>query len=173
MSTTIELIDRHRTEARQKAPYRRNFKSHYVKINTNTEAVKPDMTTKQKVCPICHKAFTVHDGFREKRKSYCYECVPDIEHRVCSKTTYIKRAIKHQLILYKGGKCERCGYNLSEAALQFHHKDQKEKDFNISGLRPRVDTDMSVLYAEVDKCELLCANCHAIEHYAQDKPETQ
>ena len=46
-------------------------------------------------------------------------------------TRYAKR-IKEQLVEYKGGKCERCGYNKSMRALEFHHLDPSEKDFGIS-----------------------------------------
>ena len=70
------------------------------------------------------------------------------------------------LIEYKGGKCEKCGYNKCDAALQFHHKNPEEKDFAISTINLNTETiTMSDLYKEVDKCALLCANCHAEEHY--------
>ena len=42
-----------------------------------------------------------------------------------------RRRKKIELVEYKGGKCERCGYNKTIQALQFHHLDPKEKDFAI------------------------------------------
>jgi len=68
--------------------------------------------------------------------------------------------MKRQLVEYAGGKCVRCGYDNSYAALQFHHKDDS-KEFGI-GSKVR---SIEYMKAEVDKCELLCANCHA-EHHA-------
>ena len=47
----------------------------------------------------------------------------------------LKRArvrIKEKAILYKGGKCIRCGYDKCTWALSFHHRDAREKEFNIS-----------------------------------------
>ncbi len=71
---------------------------------------------------------------------------------------------KKDAILYLGGKCFHCGYCRNYAALDFHHKNPDEKEFNWQQLRLR--TWESVLL-ELDKCELLCRNCHAEEHNPQ------
>lgn len=55
--------------------------------------------------------------------------------------------------------CAHCGYNTSARALQFHHTDDKE--FEISTYRAR---SWERLLIEIEKCILLCANCHAEEH---------
>ena len=68
---------------------------------------------------------------------------------------------KRLLVDYKGGKCERCGYNKNLAALEFHHIDPKTKEFNMGR---NLSRDMDKLKLEVDKCMLLCANCHKEEH---------
>lgn len=57
--------------------------------------------------------------------------------------------------------CNRCGYD-DYRALQFHHTN-KEKDGNISEMAQRNCWD--VIMNEISKCEVLCANCHQIEHY--------
>lgn len=67
---------------------------------------------------------------------------------------------KLDLVEYKGGKCEICGYSKSINALQFHHKNKEEKDFSISGKSLSFDK----LKKEVDKCILVCANCHIEIH---------
>ena len=67
---------------------------------------------------------------------------------------------KRELIEYKGGKCEICGYNKCDRALQFHHKNPKEKDFQISGKSLSFEN----LKNEVDKCMLVCSNCHSEIH---------
>ena len=67
---------------------------------------------------------------------------------------------KRELIEYKGGKCEICGYDKCDRALQFHHKNPKEKDFQISGK----SLSFKNLKNEVDKCILVCANCHCEIH---------
>ena len=65
------------------------------------------------------------------------------------------------LIDYKGGKCEKCGYDKCMRALEFHHLNPNEKDF---GLSKNLSKSISALKAEADKCILLCSNCHAEEH---------
>lgn len=72
-----------------------------------------------------------------------------------------RQRIKVKLIEYKGGKCEKCGYGKCIQALQFHHKNPKEKDFTISGKSYSFDK----MKVEVDKCMILCANCHIEEHH--------
>lgn len=71
-----------------------------------------------------------------------------------------KRRKKEELVLYKGGKCEKCGYNKCIEALEFHHLNPLEKDFTISGSNLKIET----LKKEVDKCILVCANCHREIH---------
>ena len=72
-----------------------------------------------------------------------------------------RQRAKIKLVEYKGGKCEKCGYNKCIDALDFHHKDPNEKDFTISGKSWSFDR----LKSEVDKCILVCANCHREIHY--------
>lgn len=71
---------------------------------------------------------------------------------------------KRHLILYFGGVCARCGYSKCIAALEFHHRDRSKKDFSISS---KIHWPMLKLIAEAQKCELLCANCHAEEHFTE------
>ena len=71
---------------------------------------------------------------------------------------------KLELINYLGGECEICGYNKNIAALVFHHKNPEEKELRLD-IRHISATNMETLYKEVDKCMLLCANCHAEIHY--------
>lgn len=69
---------------------------------------------------------------------------------------------KIQLVQYKGGKCQNplCGYNRCYTALDFHHINAKEKDFAISGKSYSFER----LRKEVDKCVLVCRNCHSEIH---------
>jgi hypothetical protein len=70
---------------------------------------------------------------------------------------------KVHLIQLKGGCCEKCGYNKNIAAFDFHHKDPNKKDFNLD-VRKLSNTKMTILMEEVEKCDLLCANCHREIH---------
>ena len=57
--------------------------------------------------------------------------------------------------------CSVCGYNAHPAALDFNHV-QGIKEFNVSQ-DPKVA--LARLLAEIDKCEVLCANCHRVHTY--------
>ena len=67
-------------------------------------------------------------------------------------------------IEFLGGKCIRCGYNRTPRSLHFHHIDPTAKDFMISGRCMSWER----MRAELIKCELLCANCHAERHEMSD-----
>lgn len=71
-----------------------------------------------------------------------------------------RKRTKIKLVEYKGGKCEICGYNKSINALHFHHLNPKEKDFSISGK----SLSFEKLKTEVEKCILVCSNCHSEIH---------
>lgn len=58
--------------------------------------------------------------------------------------------------------CAECGYNADPAALQFHHTDPKTKSFSPAGNASRT---WAAIAAEVEKCVVLCSNCHATHHY--------
>lgn len=70
--------------------------------------------------------------------------------------------LKEKAVEYKGGKCERCPYNKCIAALDFHHLDPKEKDFGIADNGHTRSWEK--IKQELDKCIMLCANCHREEH---------
>ena len=65
-------------------------------------------------------------------------------------------------IEYKGGSCKRCGYNRCIEALEFHHNNSFGKDFSISA--KGYTRGWAKVKEELDKCILLCANCHREVH---------
>jgi transposase len=71
-----------------------------------------------------------------------------------------RQRTKIKLAEYKGGCCQACNYNKSIGALEFHHIDSNEKDFSISAKSYSFDR----LKKEVDKCILVCSNCHIEIH---------
>jgi len=72
------------------------------------------------------------------------------------------RKLKQQAIDYKGGNCVRCGYNRCQASLVFHHRDPEKKDPNWRRMRSWC---LDRIKKELDKCDLLCRNCHGEVHY--------
>ena len=68
-----------------------------------------------------------------------------------------RKKVKQMAIDYKGGKCQICGYNKCESALELHHN-KGDKLFGIS--EKGYTRSWAVIKKELDKCMLLCANCH-------------
>ena len=73
---------------------------------------------------------------------------------------------KQECVAYKGGACGHCGGVFHSAVYDFHHIDPSKKDFKISAFR---SGKFEKLRAELDKCLLLCANCHRMEHARLDE----
>ncbi len=69
-----------------------------------------------------------------------------------------RRKIKTLAIEYKGGKCQVCGYNKYQGALDLHHINHKDKNFGIGD--KGYTRSWEKVKAELDKCVLVCANCH-------------
>lgn len=76
------------------------------------------------------------------------------------RATQRTRELKLQAIRYKGGKCQCCGYNKCPAALEFHHVDPTKKEKSIANMR----RSWKYIKVELDKCVLVCSNCHREIH---------
>lgn len=62
-----------------------------------------------------------------------------------------------------GQECIRCGFD-HPAALEFHHRDPDKKRFEVSKKLSHISVTIEELIAEAKKCDVLCSNCHRIEH---------
>lgn len=102
-------------------------------------------------CNICGRDFILSSIKRGSgRGSTCGSCI----------VTRHRQRIKIKLVNYKGGKCQSCGYNKSVCSLDFHHINPKDKEFSISGKIYSYNKMLS----EVEKCILVCRNCHGEIH---------
>lgn len=72
------------------------------------------------------------------------------------------RSYKQRAVEYKGGKCVKCGYDKCLASLDFHHEDPTQKDPNWRKMR---SWKFEKIKDELDKCILVCRNCHGEIHY--------
>lgn len=68
-------------------------------------------------------------------------------------------------IIYLGGKCQDCGVKVHPSVMDFHHRDESDKEFEWFKLRLRNWND---IIPELDKCDLLCSNCHRLRHTRED-----
>ena len=122
------------------------------------------------ICNKCLKEFENH-----RRRKTCFECTPQ-RNTYSSREEYQKarrksvainvknkrKRLKQDAVAYKGGKCERCGYDKCIDALEFHHLDATQKDFGISA--KGYTRAWSKVKEELDKCVMVCANCHREIH---------
>lgn len=58
--------------------------------------------------------------------------------------------------------CNECGFDEHPAALEFHHTNPESKFNDISHMITQ-GYSMDRIYQEIEKCEILCSNCHKIE----------
>lgn len=84
-----------------------------------------------------------------------YRCTRCRNERVSKR----RRRLKEILLVEAGGACTICGYARSKRALEFHHVEPTEKEFAVSAAGATMSIEE--LRAEVQKCVLLCSNCHA------------
>lgn len=100
------------------------------------------------ICKLCGKPFRDYQG---KKRNRCGSC-----------NTKIRRfRAKAAAVKYLGGRCSKCGWQGNQAAFAFHHKNPNQKDFVIGNV---ANKKWEIIKKELNKCVLLCANCHAIVH---------
>ena len=87
---------------------------------------------------------------------YCKKCYSKQRHRRVKQN-------RTNIIELMGGKCQHCGYDKCSNALELHHIDPTLKDANLTKHLRHI-TDTVRLQSELDKCILLCANCHRETH---------
>jgi 5-methylcytosine-specific restriction endonuclease McrA len=73
-----------------------------------------------------------------------------------------RKVLRRKAIEYKGGKCALCGYKKCIDALEFHHLDETKKDFGLS--QSGLTRSWERIKCEIQKCILVCANCHRELH---------
>ena len=112
-----------------------------------------------KTCSRCKKQKPFELFPKRKRygkqcyRSECYPCWSNIVKENAAK-------IKDKMLAYKGSCCSLCGYSKSKKALEFHHLDPNEKEFSLS----RATSFNEKTKKELDKCILVCSNCHREIH---------
>jgi 5-methylcytosine-specific restriction endonuclease McrA len=75
----------------------------------------------------------------------------------CRDVARKRKYMKERAVQYKGGKCLICNYNRCLTALEFHHLDPTVKDFAPTDMYSK---SWKTVLKELDKCVLLCSNCH-------------
>lgn len=58
--------------------------------------------------------------------------------------------------------CSNCKEHFHFAAMDLHHRNPTEKSLRLAQM---YGYSLGALQTEMDKCDLLCANCHRVTHY--------
>ena len=120
-----------------------------------------------KTCKHCHESkdisHFVKNGYSRKGtpmyKPICKECYPKVE-------TDRFREYVHEFYKTPGvhtWECSECGFEGHPVSFDCHHRDPSTKSFGLSEAR-RGSYSKKRILDELEKCELLCANCHRLEH---------
>jgi len=129
------------------------------------------MQKQQKTVQRNNKKQNIPISSTEDRKEYDrqYRQKNNEKIRQYNQETYARRNLlpqrknREEIITYKGGKCQKCGISFdgtNAAIFDLHHTDPASKEKTISG------STLSTHRDEIDRCILLCKNCHALIHYA-------
>ena len=123
-------------------------------------------------CKLCKKEISAS-------RTYCKECfngdswrrkaVDEVTRKKQVSIGVIswRQRTKIKAVEYMGGSCKCCGYNKCVWALAFHHLNPDEKDFSIGGK----SLSWEKIKTELDKCVLVCTNCHFEIHEAEHRKE--
>lgn len=125
--------------------------------NRGGENSKPEAYQKPCCCKFCG-ASDPKDFYEVGRKRIKTRC------RKCHAKEQVNRfrEYKRLAVEYKGGKCIKCGYDKCLACLDFHHPDPSQKDPRWRMMR---NWTFENVKCELDKCWLVCRNCHGEIHY--------
>lgn len=117
----------------------------------------------QKECKHCHKILSLDNFYKKGENNHTSYC------KSCESLRKKKQAVdfKKKCLQYKKEFCcSTCGYDKNICALDFHHVDPSEKEFTISARKSNSINDS--LKKELDKCIVLCANCHRELHSLEE-----
>tara|TARA_R110000803_G_C11765627_1_gene294530 strand:+ start:31 stop:546 length:516 start_codon:yes stop_codon:yes gene_type:complete len=103
---------------------------------------------------------------KEKRRAAAKQYHANNKEEIANK----RYACNLEIFEYKGGECAHCKLREPDhlEIYDYHHIDPSTKSYTVSKI---IHGPMDRLIAEVDKCLLLCSNCHRKEHARLNKEQ--
>lgn len=117
-------------------------------------------------CKLCGEEKILSEfasaGTISGKKYFRYKCIP-----CYSKFKNIRKSLirKQYYEIKKGFKCCNCG-NDDFRVLEFDHINRNKKELCISEAMGR-GCSLEKIKKEIDKCQVLCANCHRIKTWEE------
>lgn len=111
-----------------------------------------------KKCSVCKIEFSITNFYHKGKSGRLMDRC-----RGCFNTYCVERwkRIKIETIIHFGNKCGDCQTTFHPNVYEFHHLDSTQKEYSWGKLRL---FSPKKRMAELDKCVMLCANCHRIRH---------
>lgn len=101
---------------------------------------------------------------REYKKRWNKEYYSNNREKEIARTKKRRQELRKWFNEYKRSlKCCQCGEN-HPSCLEFHHKNIKEKGFSLSDAIEQRCFSRKKIMVEMNKCMVLCANCHRKLH---------
>ncbi len=117
------------------------------------EVETAQMRSYRKRFPDCNRVHC-HNTYLRKREKRLAD----------ARAVWVEQKAKIDAI--KAAPCVDCRVSYPPYVMHFHHRDRETKAYNVSRLTGRKSWE--TIQAEIDKCDLLCANCHAERTHQQD-----
>lgn len=103
----------------------------------------------------------------DKCELVCKNCHEEIHYLENISKISLNKNNKKIFLNIKGSKCEICKYDVCPSSLVFHHLESSKKEFKISDIR--YIHNMETIINELNKCQILCQNCHQEHHIDKDR----
>lgn len=146
------------------------YKKKYELVGLTPNSRRIDRDSGEKHCSQCNTTKPLTDfysnGYTPKgSRKYKAKCI------TCENVDR-SHSFKDKIVDYLGARgleymCQDCGYSTIPDILEFHHLDPAIKEFDLGRVSKTssIDTFIENIVPELDKCILLCPNCHKTRHY--------
>ena len=123
--------------------------------------------TRQSRCKGCVKARS-KQWYLDNKERHLEGC------KAGTKRWRAKKKLEAQELVnsIKSGPCTDCKHSFRPWQMQFDHRDPTTKEFNVaSAVHHAFEHPIETILREIEKCDLVCANCHADRTYRRNHPE--
>jgi hypothetical protein len=120
----------------------------------------------KKICTICKQELPIENFYKDasRKGGFSHRCKNCEKEKVKQYDAPFKDKIKELLDIEKSKGCHYCPESTPEC-LDFHHRNPKDKKYSVSTmLFFGHNHTIEKVKAELEKCIVICANCHRKLH---------